>query len=297
MAWRGIFIIAALSGVMIAGYGIWHRTLCHRDIDCLKQRDEWLQQRLDRAVPLFITRDKVNDAELSIIDAKTEAMLLLSTVMQGAADFERFHAQQRANGPISCAVVANGQNLLGSGYGALIDSYTYVFRMNNAPTKRFSDDVGSKTTFNVINSHQTIQPRITPDVYTILWDEGESLGELFLRVGKRFTEQHVLEGPKPRKILIFDPVFGRRYMLERWFASDRNSESEEWPSTGLYAVVLALHLCNTVDTFGFGPTPEGQWLHYYGQGQAVWVGHRPDYQESLLDELARRHVIRRFMGK
>ncbi len=51
------------------------------------------------------------------------------------------------------AVVGSSAKLLGQNNGKIIDSYDEVIRFNRAPTLEFEDDVGSKTTLRVANSH------------------------------------------------------------------------------------------------------------------------------------------------
>ncbi|KAM9838603.1 CMP-N-acetylneuraminate-beta-galactosamide-alpha-2,3-sialyltransferase 1-like [Aulostomus maculatus] len=49
-----------------------------------------------------------------------------------------------------CAVVGNSGNLKGSHYGPLIDSHDVVMRMNFGPSKGYEDDVGTKTTHQIM---------------------------------------------------------------------------------------------------------------------------------------------------
>ena len=51
------------------------------------------------------------------------------------------------------AVIGSSANLLGSNKGEIIDSYDEVIRFNRAPTLKFENDVGSRTTLRVANSH------------------------------------------------------------------------------------------------------------------------------------------------
>mmetsp|Transcript_6015 Transcript_6015/g.15495 ORF Transcript_6015/g.15495 Transcript_6015/m.15495 type:complete len:359 (-) Transcript_6015:123-1199(-) len=52
----------------------------------------------------------------------------------------------------TCAVVGSAGTLLGGGAGADIDAHSVVFRSNQAPTKGFERDVGSRTDFRLVNS-------------------------------------------------------------------------------------------------------------------------------------------------
>jgi hypothetical protein len=51
-----------------------------------------------------------------------------------------------------------------SGYGAAIDAHDVVFRTNMAPTEGYADDVGGRTTFDVINL-QVMFAECSPNVH------------------------------------------------------------------------------------------------------------------------------------
>ena len=55
----------------------------------------------------------------------------------------------------SCAIVGNSGGLLGSKYGAAIDGHDAVWRINYAPISRWAEDVGTRTTFDLINQQHT----------------------------------------------------------------------------------------------------------------------------------------------
>ncbi|MEQ2297629.1 hypothetical protein AMECASPLE_036536 [Ameca splendens] len=64
----------------------------------------------------------------------------------------------------TCAVVGNSGNLQGSGHGKLINSHSFIIRMNKAVTRGFEKDVGNRTT------HHFLYPESAVDV-----DNGVSL--------------------------------------------------------------------------------------------------------------------------
>ncbi|XP_073943453.1 beta-galactoside-a-2,6-sialyltransferase [Choristoneura fumiferana] len=77
----------------------------------------------------------------------------------------------------TCAVVSSSGALLGSRLGSFIDSHDMVLRFNNAPTTNFTEDVGSKTTFRVLNSQVVTKPKfrflhdpLYDNVSIIIWD-------------------------------------------------------------------------------------------------------------------------------
>ncbi len=52
----------------------------------------------------------------------------------------------------SCGVVSSSGSLKGSGLGSRIDANDVVVRFNNAPTKGYERDVGTKTSLRIVNS-------------------------------------------------------------------------------------------------------------------------------------------------
>ena len=52
----------------------------------------------------------------------------------------------------TCGVVSSAGSIEGLGLGAAIDANEAVFRFNQAPTKGFEQDVGTKTTFRFVDS-------------------------------------------------------------------------------------------------------------------------------------------------
>ncbi|XP_060760493.1 CMP-N-acetylneuraminate-beta-galactosamide-alpha-2,3-sialyltransferase 1-like [Neoarius graeffei] len=59
------------------------------------------------------------------------------------------------------------------------------------------------------------------------------------------------------KVMIMSPEF-MRYVYKNW-----SREHGRYPSTGFLTLVLALHICDQVNVFGFGARTDGRWYHYY----------------------------------
>lgn len=53
----------------------------------------------------------------------------------------------------SCALVTSGSNILKTGWGGAIDAHDVVVRLNNAPSKKFEKDVGSRTDLRYTNGY------------------------------------------------------------------------------------------------------------------------------------------------
>uniref|UniRef100_A0A803K672 ST6 (alpha-N-acetyl-neuraminyl-2,3-beta-galactosyl-1,3)-N-acetylgalactosaminide alpha-2,6-sialyltransferase 3 n=1 Tax=Xenopus tropicalis TaxID=8364 RepID=A0A803K672_XENTR len=54
-----------------------------------------------------------------------------------------------------CAIVSNSGQMIGQKVGDEIDQYSCIWRMNNAPTKGYTEDVGKRTTVRVV-SHTSV---------------------------------------------------------------------------------------------------------------------------------------------
>lgn len=194
----------------------------------------------------------------------------------------------------SCAVVGNSGNLQKSGNGELIDSHNSVIRMNKAVTRGFEKDVGNRTT------HHFIYPESAVDV-----DRGVSLVLLpfklrdmewltsALSTGQvKMTYMRVkdrVEADKD-KVLVVNPVFFK-YVHDRW--TERHGR---YPSTGMLAIIFALHACDQVSVFGYGADKQGNWHHYWeanryaGAFRKTGV-HSADFETQVIHQLAKQGKI------
>eukprot|EP00193_Tetraselmis_chui_P001248 CAMPEP_0177754712 /NCGR_PEP_ID=MMETSP0491_2-20121128/2157_1 /TAXON_ID=63592 /ORGANISM="Tetraselmis chuii, Strain PLY429" /LENGTH=859 /DNA_ID=CAMNT_0019270117 /DNA_START=493 /DNA_END=3072 /DNA_ORIENTATION=- len=168
----------------------------------------------------------------------------------------------------SCAVVGPAGNLAGSGFGDQIDSTSAVFRINNAPTHRFQNDVGSKTTFQVINQFWTEMlmnsgegPQDAKWWYEeatlVLWSHYSQesyvlLRQLFPVSGVVFMSRNLVS--------IGASISDRmRSRIQETMSASFGGVTE--PSSTFYAALMAIQLCNEVRLYGVD-TRSGK-FHYY----------------------------------
>jgi hypothetical protein len=198
-----------------------------------------------------------------------------------------------------CAVVGGAGNLIGSGYGSLIDSKEVIIRMNTAPVKGYERDVGSKTT------HHIVYPE-SARAYRGL----SSSGKLVLLPFKlldiewlisTFTTHNISRGwmPVPTRLdvtakdaMVVHPEF-LHYVQWTWLTNHGHN-----PSGGFFAIMWALHICDEVDVFGFGRNSFGNWHHYYDrverQRKDPWRitrVHDADTEEEVRIALSKAGVI------
>ncbi|XP_055075278.1 CMP-N-acetylneuraminate-beta-galactosamide-alpha-2,3-sialyltransferase 1 [Misgurnus anguillicaudatus] len=195
-----------------------------------------------------------------------------------------------------CAVVGNSGNLLGSRYGALIDSNDFVIRMNEGPTAGFERDVGSMTTHRLIypesamdmdnNTHLVLLPFKILDLQWLI--------SVFTTKHIDQTYMYVKPSIKAdkNKVLIVHPAF-IKYVYESWL-----QRQGKYPSTGFISIVFALHICDEVNVFGFGATSDNAWHHYF-EDFVIGVNggpHAGDFERSVITELHQKQIIMMFKG-
>ena len=174
----------------------------------------------------------------------------------------------------TCAVVGSSGSLLERRLGLEIEAHTAVFRANDAPTQGYEAHVGRKTTLRVQNiAYCGFRERSTE--LTIHYTDNRRA-----HVGTVCTEPHI-KRISPRMLAYsktywakvrppgpVDPTLGKAKL-----------------SGGFYAVMLALHLCGSVDVYGFDQHD----LHYYDKvkqtGAAFAARHAWTYEKRCIKQL------------
>uniref|UniRef100_A0A3P8U0N1 CMP-N-acetylneuraminate-beta-galactosamide-alpha-2,3-sialyltransferase 2 n=1 Tax=Amphiprion percula TaxID=161767 RepID=A0A3P8U0N1_AMPPE len=194
----------------------------------------------------------------------------------------------------SCAVVGNSGNLRQSGNGNLIDSHDSVIRMNKAVTRGFEKDVGNRTT------HHFLYPESAVDV-----NHGVSLVLLpfklrdlewltsALSTGQvKMTYMRVRDRVQADKdkVLVVNPVFFK-YVHDHW-----TEHHGRYPSTGMLAIIFALHICDQVSVFGYGADKLGNWHHYWEENRYAGAFrktgvHSADFETEVIHRLAKEGKI------
>ncbi|XP_045079065.1 CMP-N-acetylneuraminate-beta-galactosamide-alpha-2,3-sialyltransferase 2 [Coregonus clupeaformis] len=208
---------------------------------------------------------------------------MFQVIAPPAMDVQPKQAQCR-----KCAVVGNSGNLLGSQYGSLIDSHNSVIRMNKATTAGFEADVGNRTTHHFMYPESAVD--IAPGVHLVLlpfklrdlqWVASAlSTGEIkttYMRVKGR------VQADKD-KVIVVNPAFFK-YTHDRW--TERHGR---YPSTGMLAVIFALHICDEVSVFGYGADQQGNWHHYWEDNKYAGAFrktgvHNADFETEVIQKL------------
>ncbi|XP_028165760.1 beta-galactoside alpha-2,6-sialyltransferase 2 [Ostrinia furnacalis] len=175
----------------------------------------------------------------------------------------------------TCAVVTNAGALLGSRLGEFIDSHDMVLRFNNAPTVNYTDDVGSKTTFRVLNSQVVTKPEfkfledpLYRGISILIWDPANYSSTLedwyyhpdfpLFPVYKRLLDTR----PEADVHLLKPQV-----LWDLWAVLQDSSPyrlRRNPPSSGFIGLWFALQRCNRVRAFEYVPSARAtRRCHYY----------------------------------
>ncbi|KAL3835371.1 hypothetical protein ACJIZ3_010107 [Penstemon smallii] len=178
-----------------------------------------------------------------------------------------------------CAVIGNSGDLLKTQFGKEIDNYDAVIRENGAPIEKFTEYVGTKSTFRLLNRgsakaldkvaelYGTSQISQVLRPYMVIFICKYTNNTIYTDKGKEVlivkTTIHEIMNKKIREIPILNPVY---LMLGASFGSAAKG-------TGLKALEFALSICDTVDMYGFTVDPGyKEWTRYFSESRQ---GHTP----------------------
>ncbi|XP_072521555.1 ST3 beta-galactoside alpha-2,3-sialyltransferase 8 [Salminus brasiliensis] len=255
---------------------------------------EWFDQRFDRKQQPYLTTEgkKVDPLALKwwlalqrSVDGTIEEVMKKMFTVISPPPVEELRQPSRCR---TCAVVGNSGNLLQFKYGAVIDSHSIVFRMNKAMTLGFEQHVGNKTTHHFMYPESAVD--LKPGVHLVLlpfklrdlqWvTSALSTGEIkttYVRVKER------VEADKD-KVIVVNPTFFK-YTHDHW-----TEHHGRYPSTGMLAIVFALHLCDEVSVFGYGADLQGNWHHYWEDNKYAGAFrktgvHNADFESEIISKL------------
>jgi len=154
----------------------------------------------------------------------------------------------------SCAVVGNSGDLLKTKFGDEIDSYDAVFRENGAPIQNYTEYVGTKSTFRLLNRGSAKA-----------LDKVVELDETKKEVLIVKTTIHDIMNQMIRELPITNPVY-----LMLGTSSSFGSSAK---GTGVKALEFSLSICDSVDMYGFTVDPGyKEWTRYFSEARK---GHTP----------------------
>ncbi|XP_063266120.1 alpha-N-acetyl-neuraminyl-2,3-beta-galactosyl-1,3-N-acetyl-galactosaminide alpha-2,6-sialyltransferase [Prinia subflava] len=157
-----------------------------------------------------------------------------------------------------CAVVSSSGQMLGSGLGQAIDEQECVLRMNHAPTTRYEQDVGTRSTFRVV-SHTSVPLLLRNQPYFFqqyqetlyfIWGPTKKMSrekkgstyQALLKVVQKYPQLQIYTLTE-EKMAYCDDVFQNETGKNRL-------KSGSFLSTGWFTMILAMELCEQICVFG-----------------------------------------------
>ncbi|KAM8967758.1 CMP-N-acetylneuraminate-beta-galactosamide-alpha-2,3-sialyltransferase 1 [Pelodytes ibericus] len=199
-----------------------------------------------------------------------------------------------------CAVVGNSGNLKNSQYGPEIDEHDFIFRMNHAPTAKYEMDVGSRTTHHFVypESVRDLQENVSMVLIPFKTLDLQWVVSALTNGTINFTYAPVPRKIRVRKdkILVSSPEF-MKYIYDKWL-----SNHGRYPSTGVFSIIFALHVCDKVDIYGFGADSKGNWHHYWENNPSAGAFrqtgvHDGDFEANLIGNLSSINKVLVFHGR
>ncbi|XP_078790099.1 ST3 beta-galactoside alpha-2,3-sialyltransferase 3b isoform X7 [Oryzias latipes] len=208
-----------------------------------------------------------------------------------------------------CIIVGNGGILSNKSLGSRIDQYDVVIRLNEAPVKGYSKDVGSKTTMRITYPEGAIQkPENYEDNSLFVFSAFKPLDFKWLKQ-MVYKEKRGMEGfwksvaqyvPRaPADMRILNPYFIQEAAFQFIGLPFNNGLMGKGniPTLGTVAITMALHNCDEVAVAGFGYDMNMPYapLHYYetvrmSTIKESWTHNIPKEKE-FLRKLVKANVI------
>ncbi|XP_065843802.1 CMP-N-acetylneuraminate-beta-galactosamide-alpha-2,3-sialyltransferase 1-like [Oscarella lobularis] len=243
-------------------------------------RSKWFCDRCDAALNATwsrsdppVSKESIEAIRSSKIGRFTERRFRRTSpgVLKAVSSADIFGQWRKEKGRISCAVVGNSDNMIGSNYGPIIDSHDVVIRMNSAITKKYEADVGKKTTFQSLHGRiaefykKPNKVLVIPSALKSIEFAGRASSELSINQSDIF--------------IIHPDVY---QCTKRWMAGNTAV-----PSSGVTLLVFAVHVCNKVNVFGYGLNKEGKYKHYFSNREET----RPGGAHNLTSEIELRRKL------
>jgi len=182
----------------------------------------------------------------------------------------------------TCALVGNSAILSsGPAAGKFIDAHDVVFRLNQAPTKKYEDRVGKKTTVRILNKswvlgyggtlrleHGNVKESDLPNEDGVLFLASRGNFQAITKLMNKFRSSSA-NGDENIKVLrmnfkLYDVISAQLKRFRSCLASKKQTfTGGTTPSSGLMASLLLAGRCDEVNLYGFGPgTIRGKYQYY-----------------------------------
>jgi hypothetical protein len=168
----------------------------------------------------------------------------------------------------SCSLVGNSGSILGSENGTSIDDAEDVIRFNNARIKGFEKDVGSKTSYRILNCHYILnildekyynhQKTRFPEQERYLLHQFRDENLIFKTdpSWRLWNQTEILDVAEKNNNKIY-------FMDKEFYDLGKKLNKGEEPTNGFVGLMLALRSYNKITCYGFSFYKKGIKKHYY----------------------------------
>ena len=179
----------------------------------------------------------------------------------------------------SCALVGSSGRLLSRRYGNDIDGHDVVIRLNNAPIHPYEKYVGRRMPDVAILNVATLREftclrnvnRKTLLVRCKHHGKITSAGRLCARHGPLYATSVELMNTTRSILTTYRQLYGVK--------------SKRMPTSGLYAILFVLRLCEEVDVYGFGAA-EAELYAYYRDIHTFSTHHLFNLEEQFIRDIS-----------
>nr|BAI77453.1 sialyltransferase 3 [Hemicentrotus pulcherrimus] len=214
-----------------------HRNVS-REILQLQDTAEELQRQVERQTAERPRPKKIDWREVVKRDMFKEKKKLLSS-----NDYRHFANNKSLSYHCKrCAIVSSSGQLLGRGAGPEIDSNECVIRMNDAPTRGFEHDVGTKTSVRVIGHRNLGRVFVHWSYLTDIDADNVEEYALVLKLMEKYPKVDFVMFT-PQKMKFAEKLFHHETELTR-------RQARTWLSTGWYTMLLAMDVCDEINVYG-----------------------------------------------
>ncbi|XP_042362538.1 CMP-N-acetylneuraminate-beta-galactosamide-alpha-2,3-sialyltransferase 1-like [Plectropomus leopardus] len=271
---------------------------------CLSEKDQWFTQRFNKFVEPFLSANYSlsEDAFNWWKHLQTERRNFTTYRKTVNRMFQMLSPKPDVVEPSpdrcrSCAVVGNSGNLRRSHYGPLIDFHDIIIRMNTAHTKGYEADVGTRTTHRIMYPESAVDLDSTTHLVLVPF-KIQDIEWVTKALTTGFTGKSYMPVKSKIKankdlVMVVNPAF-MRYVHDIWLG-----KKGRYPSTGFMALILALHICDEVNVFGYGADSEGNWSHYWeklGNRHLKTGVHPGNHEYGIIEELAAQQIVTFYRG-
>ena len=245
-------------------------------------KDDWFVHRKTASEDSKFKMELLPESAKSVTKIMNRASSTSSSGSSSSSSTSSSSSSSSSSSFKTCALVGNSAILSsGPAAGKFIDAHDVVFRLNQAPTKKYEDRVGKKTTVRILNKswvlgyggtlrleHGNVKDSDLPNEDGVLFLASRGNFQAITKLMNKFRSSSA-DGDENIKVLrmnfkLYDVISAQLKRFRSCLASKKQTfTGGSTPSSGLMASLLLAGRCDEVNLYGFGPgTIRGKYQYY-----------------------------------